>query len=235
MDNLLVKGTGRIQRTFSFPQLDIGEKALARRAYFGGEHLELGDQVTRSEVTEEDLVGLGVIIGALDEDTLEQARGDLRRSVAPHALGARGERDAVRLDVTENKDFLAGFIVADEESRAVVDAAVVGFVRVLAVEAGAVFRDGGGSGWAFGGGEWVLNGTAPMAVGLRAVAVAHAPAFHRQSVDHFNVASAFAVPNGDISPLEQPHVADQADAPFFVGQVWPYHVVEDVLLDGIDG
>ena len=101
--------------------------------------------------------------------------------------------------------------------------------------AGTVFRDGGGSGWAFGGGgEWVWKGTAPMPVGLRAVAVTHAPAFDGQSVDYFNVASAFAVPDGDISPLEQPHVADQADAPFFVGQIWPYHVVEDVLLDGID-
>ena len=71
VDTLLVQGTGRIQRTLSFPHLGIGEKALARRAYFGGEHLELGDQVTRSEVSEEDLVGLGVVVGALDEDTFE--------------------------------------------------------------------------------------------------------------------------------------------------------------------
>lgn len=114
-----------------------------------GEGLQLDDEVAGAEVAEEGLVGLGVVVGALDEDALEKASDDLGRGVAPDLGGARGEREGVRLDVAEDQHLVAAVVVADEEGGAVVDA---GFVKevvvgVLLASGGAeIVGGGGGSG-----------------------------------------------------------------------------------------
>jgi len=95
-----------------------------------GEGLQLGDEVAGTEVAEKGLVGLGVVVGALDEDALEEASDDLGRGVAPDLGGARGEREGVRLDVAEDQHLVAAVVVADEEGGAVVDA---GFVEEVVV------------------------------------------------------------------------------------------------------
>ena len=51
-------------------------------------NLQLGDQMSRSQMAEERLVGLGVRIGALDEDRVEDAGCDFGRGVRPDAGGA---------------------------------------------------------------------------------------------------------------------------------------------------
>ena len=70
---------------------------------------------------------------------------------------------------------------------------------------------------------------------FEAVAVADAPGFDGQTVAEFDVAAAVAVAEGDVAAFDETHVADEADAAFFVGEVGPDDVVEDVGFDGVDG
>ena len=105
---------------------------------------ELSDEVSRGEVAEKGFVALGVVVGALDEDGSEDARGDFRRSVGPDAGGARGERYRVRLYVAEDQDFVAAFLVADEEGGAVIHADVLakGVARFVVAKASAAEAPG---------------------------------------------------------------------------------------------
>lgn len=110
-----------------------------------GKGLQLGDQVARAEVAEQGLVGLGIVVGALDEDAFEEAGDDLGRCVAPHLCRSRGERQGVWFDVAEDQDFFTAAVVPDEESRAVVDAGFVDWVGVLLASDGAEVVRGRGA------------------------------------------------------------------------------------------
>ena len=74
-----------------------------------------------------------------------------------------------------------------------------------------------------------------VSVDFEAVAVADAPCFDSEPVAELDVAAAIAVAEGDVAAFDEAHVAHEADAAFFVGEVGPDHVVEDVGFDGVDG
>ena len=57
---------------------------------FFGEDFEFGNEVARGEVAEEGLVGLGVVVGAFDEDSGEDAVGDFSGGVGPDLFIAGG-------------------------------------------------------------------------------------------------------------------------------------------------
>ena len=111
------------------------------------------------QVAEKRLVGLGVAVGALDEDGGEETGDDFGGRFGPDAGGAGREGEGVGLDVAEDEDFLASVLVADEEGGAVVDAGWVdeGRVRLRVGEAAAAaVRVEGGK----GGGGHVAGGAA---------------------------------------------------------------------------
>ena len=192
-------------------------------------------------MAEEGLVGLGVVVGAFDEDAFEEARDDLRRCVAPDLCCSRGEREGVWFDVAEDEHFLAATVVPNEEGRAVVDAGIVDWVGVLQTSDGTEMVRGRGA--ERGSSEGDVCGyfglraavAAAVAVALHAVAVTDAPAFDIEAVAHFDVAHAVAGPECHVAAFYQAHVGDQSDPAIFVGEVRPDDVVEDVIFDRIDG
>ena len=165
---------------------------------FGGEDAELGDDVAGGEVAEESLVGLGLVVGAFDEDAFEEAGGDFRGGVGPDLGGARGEGEGVRFDVAEDEDFVAGVVVAEEEGGAVDDAGAAG-LGVLEAALGGADGDVLGGAPREGFGEGFLRVPASAAVAavvVHAFAVADAPGFDGEAVADFDVASAFAFADG---------------------------------------
>ena len=70
---------------------------------------------------------------------------------------------------------------------------------------------------------------------FEADAVTDAPGFDGEAVADLDVAAAFTVAESDVAAFDEPHVADEADAAFFVREVGPDDVVEDVGFDGVDG
>lgn len=58
---------------------------------FFGEDFKFGDEMARGEVSEKGLVGLGVVIGAFDEDPGEEAVGDFGGGVGPDLFISGGK------------------------------------------------------------------------------------------------------------------------------------------------
>lgn len=74
-----------------------------------------------------------------------------------------------------------------------------------------------------------------MRVAFHAVTMGDTPGLDRQPIAELDVASAVAVAEGDIATFDEAHIGDKADAAFFVGEVGPDDIVEDVRLDSVDG
>ena len=59
--------------------------------------------------------------------------------------------------------------------------------------------------------------------------------FHGQAIADFNVAATFTVAQGEVSAFREALKGDKASPAFFVGEVGPDDVVEDVGFDSVDG
>jgi len=80
------------------------------------------DEEAWREVAEEQVLGLGIVVAALDEDGGQLPGHDLGRRLAPELPVARAEADAVGLDVAEDEYLATRGEVADEVRAAVVHA-----------------------------------------------------------------------------------------------------------------
>lgn len=187
------------------------------------------------------LIRLRIVVGALDENRRERARGDFLRGVGPYARGARGEGDGIRLDVAEDEDFVAGRLVADEEGGAVVhaDGFLLDVAETASSEAHSRWGSVGVRGAPYGGVDAICgrrgNAAAAMGMAFHAVAVGDTPGFDGEAITELDVASSVSVAERDIPTFDEAHVGDEADAAFFIGEVGPDDIVEDVGFDGVDG
>lgn len=68
-----------------------------------------------------------------------------------------------------------------------------------------------------------------------ATSMADAPTFGRESVANIDVASALPRAEAWVATLDEPAVGDKSDTVAFVREVRPYDIVEDMILDRING
>lgn len=88
-----------------------------------GEDAEFDNKVPRREMPEQHAVGLGIVVGAFDKYTRQQACRELGGGILPHAGGTRVQGDGIGLHVAEDEDFFTRVLVPEE-----VRGAVVGFL-----------------------------------------------------------------------------------------------------------
>ena len=198
---------------------------------FGGEDLELGDEVPRVEVAEEGFVGLAVVVAAFDKDTGEGAGGNFGRGFGPDLFRAGRERDAVWLDVAEDEYFVAGVVVAEEEGCTV--AYADSFVREAVAAVGSFVSRSSTGRLKVEVVAWVVCITATVVMPPHTCSMANAPTFYSQTITDFNVALTFTVAKGNVTAFCEAHIGHKANTAILVGQIRPYYVIENVVLDGI--
>ena len=79
------------------------------------------------------------------------------------------------------------------------------------------------------------NTAAAMRVASHAVAMGDAPGFNRESVAKLNIASTIALAESNVSALYEAHVRHQANTVFFIREVRPDNIIEDMAFDSING
>ena len=182
---------------------------------FGGEDLELGDEVAWVEVAEEGFVGLAVVVAAFDEDPGQSAGRDFGCGFNPDLFRAGCERDAVWLDVAEDEHFVAGVIVAEEEGCAVAyadpfirDAVIAVRSLVPRVSTGRLRVQTVARGVRIAASVMMTPHTCPMT---------DAPTLYSQTIADFNVALTFTTAKGNVTAFCEAHIGHKADTAILVG------------------
>ena len=69
----------------------------------------------------------------------------------------------------------------------------------------------------------------------RAISMRHFEAFHGETIADFYESSRMTLPKREITAFSQPLECDKPHSVLLIGQIGPDDVIEDVLLDGVDG
>lgn len=205
-----------------------------QRAHLAGQRRELLDQEPRRQMPIQTIIRLRVVVAALDANGRQIPVGDFRCGLAPHAPVARGEGQAVGLDVAEDEDLAGGGGVAEEGGRGFRDAEGGGGVWGEGGRGAAAAVDDEGGGERGGGGDAVVDAAA-VRVLLDAGAVADGEGLDEQAVADFEVAAVGALAEDGGAAVDEAREGDEAGAVVLVGEVGPDAVVEDVVFEGGDG
>lgn len=69
---------------------------------------------------------------------------------------------------------------------------------------------------------------------LEAMPVAYTPNLDQESVCNFDVTPTFTVAECRTTTFNQSHISHQTSSVVLITQVWPYHIIEDVILESLD-